>query len=83
MSDYFLYLWTITALNSGYKRQFRVKSRLLPVKDDYMAGLEMLPAGLFLFLWGKDFHEGSLAADRNAPTLDDYYKTSEVQGNRP
>ena len=53
------------------------------MKYDYMAGLGSFPAGLFLFFWGKDFHEESLAADRNAPILDDYYKASRVYGNRP
>jgi len=49
MGDYFLYLWTITAQNSGYKRQFWVKSRSLPTEYDDMTGLEMLPTGLFSF----------------------------------
>ena len=37
------------SVNSGYKRQFWVKSRSLPTEYDDMAGLGSLPAGLFSF----------------------------------
>ena len=50
MSDYFLYLWTEIAENSGYSRQFREKSRIIPTECDDMAGLGSFPAGLFLYL---------------------------------
>ena len=44
-----------------------------------MTGLGLFPAGLFAFQ--REKYCGT--KERNAPTMDDYYKTSEVQGNRP
>ena len=49
MGDYFLYLWTEIAENSGISRQFREKSRIIPTECDDMTGLGSFPAGLFLF----------------------------------
>ena len=60
MSDLFLYLWTRTAKNSGYKRQFWVKSRIVPAEYDNMTGLGVLPAGLFLCLGEKTIRKSSL-----------------------
>jgi hypothetical protein len=42
-----------------------------------MTGLGSIPAGLF-YSRGENYQEKFFAADRNAPTLDDYYKTSRV-----
>ena len=65
--------------NSGQKRQFRVESRSLVAKYDDMTGLGLLPVGLFSFMEEKY----SQTKEKNAPTMDDYYKTSRVKRNRP
>ena len=67
------------AENSGLKRQFWVKSRIMPAEYDDMTGLGLLPVGLFSFKEAKY----SRTEEKNAPTLDDYSKTSRVKWNRP
>lgn len=56
-----------------------MKSRSLHDECDDIAGLGSFPAGLFAFQ--REKYCGT--KERNAPTMDDYSKTSRVKGNRP
>ena len=54
----FLHIRTEIAENNRHKRQFRVKSRIVPAEYDDTIGWGLIPAGLFAFL-----EEGYFACD--------------------